>query len=131
VPDDVGLVLQCNKCTFADEKGGRYIAGQIHNDAKQALTGYVMAVDLQDSKGKSVKKIAGLMLMSAPVLQPEETKDFKERVISSETNVTQAIIYFKKAGKDVGLSDPLTLKLNGPPVSSPRAKSKAIVPPKR
>lgn len=131
IPEDIGLILQCNKCVFVEEKGARYVAGQIHSEARQAITGYVMAVDLQDAQGKSVKKIAGLMLMSAPVLQPGETKEFKERVTSNETNVTQATVYFKKAGKDVGLSDPLTLKLNGPPVSSPAAKPKVIVPPKR
>src|ERR1700704_126659 len=64
IPDDIGIVLQFNKCVFIEEQGLRYIAGQIHNDAKQALSGYAMAIDLQDAKGQSVKKIPGLMLMS-------------------------------------------------------------------
>ena len=107
------------------------MAGQVHNDAKQAITGYVMAIDLQDAKGKSVKKIPGLMLMSAMLLQAGETKDFKDRIMSTETNVTQAIVHFKKAGKELSLSDPLTLKLNGPPVTSTPAKPKIAVRPKR
>ncbi|HEV7744976.1 MAG TPA: hypothetical protein VGO56_08260 [Pyrinomonadaceae bacterium] len=111
LPDDIGPVLQCNKCAFVEEQGIRYIAGEINNGAKQAVTGYVMAIDLQDEKGQSVKKIAGLMLMEAMSLQPGETKKFKERVLSSEANVTQASVYFKKAGRDVKLSNPLVLKL--------------------
>ena len=131
IPDDIGLVLRCNNCVFVEEKGARYIAGQVHNDAKQAITGYVMAIDLQDAKGKSVKKIPGLMLMSAMLLQAGETKDFKDRIMSTETNVTQAIVHFKKAGKELSLSDPLTLKLNGPPVTSTPAKPKIAVRPTR
>jgi len=131
IPDDIGLILRCNKCVFVEEKGVRYLAGQIHNDAKQAITGHVLAVDLQDAKGKSVKKIPGLMLMSAMVLEAGETKDFKDRVMSDETNVTQATVYFKKAGKEVSLSEPLTLKLNGPAVTSAPVKPKAAVRPTR
>jgi hypothetical protein len=113
-----------------DENGARYIAGQVKNDAKQALTGYVLAVDLQDAKGTSVKKIP-LMLMSAMVLQPGETKDFKDRLVSTEKNVTQAVVYFKKAGKEVRLSESLTLKMNAPPISSTPVKAKTVTPPKR
>jgi ribosomal protein L7/L12 len=111
MPDDIGLILQCNKCVFVEEQGTRYIAGEIHNDAKQAVTGYVLSIDLQDAKGQSVKKIPGLMLMEAMSLQPGESKKFKERVLSDEANVTQASVYFKKAGSDVKLSNPLVLKL--------------------
>src|SRR4030095_392191 len=109
--DDVGLILRCDKCTFSEEKGLRYIAGEVHNDAKQAATGYVLAIDLQDANGKSVKQIPGLMLMEAMTLQPGETRKFKERILSDEANVAQALMYFKKAGRDVKLSEPLTLKL--------------------
>jgi hypothetical protein len=111
LPDDVGLILKCNKCTFVEEKSLRYLTGEIHNDAKQAATGYVLDVDLQDAKGQSVKKIPGLMLMDAMTLQPGETKKFKERVLSDEANVAQAVVFFKKAGRDVKLSSPQTLKL--------------------
>ena len=90
LPDDVGLILKCNKCSFIEEKSVRYLTGEIHNDAKQAATGYVLDVDLQDAKGQSVKKIPGLMLMEAMTLQPGETKKFKERVLSDEANVAQA-----------------------------------------
>jgi hypothetical protein len=131
IPDNIGLVLQCNQCVFVEEKGLRYIAGQIHNDAKQAMNGYVMAIDLQDAKGNSVKKIPGLMLMNAMTLDAGQTKDFKDRVLATEANITQAVVYLKKAGKEVKLSDPLTLKLNAPaatPTPSPRKK---VVPPKR
>jgi hypothetical protein len=112
IPDDIGLVLQCGQCAFVEEKGLRYIGGQIHSDAKQALTGYVLAVDLQDAKGSSIKKLPGLMLMNAMAIQPGETKEFKERVVSSEPNVAQAVVYFKKSGTEVKLSPPVTLKLN-------------------
>jgi hypothetical protein len=131
IPDNIGLVMQCNKCVFIEEQGLRYIAGQLHNDAKQALNGYVMSVDLQDAQGKSVRKIPGLMLMSAIALQPGETKDFKDRVISTETNVTQAVVYLKKAGKDVKLSSPSTLKLNAPAATPTPTPAKKIVAPKR
>jgi hypothetical protein len=120
--DDIGLILRCNKCSFVEESGARYIAGQVKNDAKQAITGYVLEVDLQDAKGTSVKKIP-LMLMSAMALQAGETKDFKDRLMSTETNVTQAVVYFKKAGKEVKLSDSLTLKKGGPAVSSAPVKA--------
>lgn len=109
--DDVGPILKCNKCTFIEEKGLRYIAGELHSDAKQPATGYVLDIDLQDAKGQSVKKIPGLMLMEAMTIQPGETKKFKERVLSDEANVAQAVVFFKKAGRDVKLSNPLTLKL--------------------
>lgn len=109
--DDIGLVLQCNQCVFVEEQGIRSITGEISNSAKQAVTGYVMSIDLQDEKGQSVKKIPGLMLMEAMSLEPGETKKFKERVVSNEANVTQASVYFKKAGRDVNLSNPQVLKL--------------------
>ena len=111
IPDDIGLVLQCNKCSFRQEREGRYFAGQVHNDAKQAITGYVLSVDLQDAQGNSVRKIDGLMLMEAMALQAGETKEFKELVSSDEKKVTQATVYFKKAGGDVRLSNPLVLEL--------------------
>jgi hypothetical protein len=128
LPDDAGLVLQCKKCLFVEEQGFRYIQGEVHNDAKQVVTGYALAIDLQDAKGQSVKKIPGMMLMKAMVLQVGETREFKERVASAEANVTQAVVYFKKAGKDVKLSDTLGLKLNAPPAADP---AKAPVRPKR
>jgi hypothetical protein len=111
IPDDIGLVLECKQCVFVEEKDLRYIAGEVHNSAKQAITGHVLAVDLIDAKGEVVRKIPGLMLMEAMVLQPGETKKFKERVMSTEANVTQASVYFKKAGRDVKLSNPINLKL--------------------
>lgn len=124
LPDNIGLILECQKCVFLEEQGSRYIAGEIHNKAKQAVSGYEMTVDLQDAKGVSVRKIPGLMLMKAIVVQPDESLEFKERIMASEANITQAVIYLKKAGRDVKLSNTLTLKLNAPPVSQP-AKRKA------
>jgi hypothetical protein len=131
IPDDIGLIMRCDKCVFRQEHEQRYFAGQISNDAKQAISGYVLSVDLQDAQGNSVKKIDGLMLMDAMVLQPGETKDFKDRVLSAEANVTQATVYFKKAGREIKLSEPLTLKLNGPPATSPAAKPVGTVVPKQ
>lgn len=129
VPDDIGLVLECNKCVFIEEQGNQYLAGEIHSNAKQAIGSYVLAVDLQDAKGTSIKKIPGVMLMEAMTLQPGETKEFKERVLTA-TNVTQATVYFKKAGKDVRLSNTLTLKLNAPAATPTPAKVKGTVRPK-
>jgi hypothetical protein len=118
IPDNSGLILQCINCTFMEDKDGRYVAGQIRNDAKQTVSGYALAIDLQDEKGKSIKKFAGLMLMNAMALQAGETKDFKERILSQEPGVTQAVVYFKKAGTEVKLSNALTLKLNAPPATT-------------
>lgn len=123
IPDGSGLILQCNRCAFLEDKEGRYVAGQLHNDAKQAISGYVMVIDLLDAKGKSIKKFDGLMLMDAMSLQAGENKDFKQRILSKETNVTQATIYFKKAGTDVKLSNALTLKLNAPAATATPIKS--------
>lgn len=89
-----------------EDKDGRYLAGQIRNDAKQAVSGYALAIDLQDEKGKSIRKFAGLMLMNAMALQAGETKDFKERILSQEPDVKQAVVYFKKAGTEQKLCDP-------------------------
>jgi hypothetical protein len=113
IPDDIGLIMQCTKCTFREEGTERYLAGQVHSDAKQTITGYVLAVDLQDAAGKSVRTIPGLMLLDAMVLHAGETKDFKERVLSTEPNVVQAVVYFKKAGRDIKLSNETALKLTG------------------
>lgn len=118
-----GLVLQCLKCVFVEEQGVRYVAGQIHNNAKLPVTGYAMAIDLQDGKGQSVKKIGGLMLMTAIPLEAGATKAFKQQVLSDEAGVTQAVIYLKKAGTDERLSNPLTLKLNAG-ADLPAAESK-------
>lgn len=126
LPDNIGLILECNKCVFIEEQGSRYIAGEIHNKAKQVVSGYEMAVDLQDGTGASLKKIPALMLMKAIVIQPDESVEFKEKVISNDANITQAVIYLKKAGKDVKLSNTLILKLNGPPYTQP-TKSKGSI----
>lgn len=56
IPDDVGLIMRCNECMFVEEKGERYIKGQVRNDAKQAIAGYVLAIDLQDAKGKVLRR---------------------------------------------------------------------------
>lgn len=111
IPDDIGLIMQCNNCVFRQEQEQRYFACEVRNDARQAISGYVLSVDLQDSQGNSIRKIDGMMRMDAMVLQAGETKDFKDRVMSNEPNVTQATVYFKKAGRDVKLSNPLVLKL--------------------
>jgi len=122
IPDDIGLVMQCNKCVFLEDQGIRYVAGQAHSDAKQSISGYVLSVDLQDAQGKSVRKIDGLMTMNAIILEPGESKDFKDSVNSKEPTVTQAVVYFKKAGRDVRLSNPLTLKLNAPAATATAGK---------
>ena len=110
-----GLVLHCVKCAFTEEQGSRYITGQIHNDAKLPVNGYVMVVELLDSRGQSVKRISGLILMSALPLEAGAMKDFSERILADETNITQAVVYLQKAGSAERLSDSLTLRLKNVP----------------
>lgn len=63
------------------------------------------------------------MLVSALPLAAGATKEFKERILSDEPGVTQAEVYFKKAGTEEKLSEAQLLKLSrGSADSAPSLK---------
>lgn len=114
--------LECSGCEFVEDKGSRYLAGNIWNGSNKTQD-LCLDIEEKDATGNIVSSIYNLSFSDRAVVKSHYSVPFGQGGLTRRASITQITFYFRERGQsdvkatsEQRLSSSYTLHLRTLPV---------------